>query len=174
MEGHTLLPDLWSETRGLPRRRRPGRAGMTATSGLLRLRTRQPIELIDLTDELRAFARRSGLRTGWVGVQVLHTTAALLMNENEPLLLGDLRDALERLAPRGAGYAHDDMERRLDAEAEERPNGHSHAKALLLRASETLHVVGGALRLGRFQRLFLAELDGPREREISLVGLGAR
>jgi thiamine phosphate synthase YjbQ (UPF0047 family) len=54
----------------------------------------------------------------------------------------------------------------------ERPNGHSHAKALLLRTSETLHVVGGRLQLGRWQRLLLLELDGPRERELSLLALG--
>ena len=145
-----------------------------ARSELLRRRSQAPVELIDLTEEVWSFTRRSGLREGWIGVQVLHTTAALAFNENEPLLREDLRALLERLAPRGAGYEHDDFSRRSDLEEEERPNGHSHAKALLLRASETVHVVGGAPRLGRYQRLFLVELDGPRKREVSLMALGMR
>ena len=107
-------------------------------------------------------------------MQVLHTTAALFLNEDEPLLKGDLVGLLERLAPRRADYAHDDFSRRRDLEPEERANGHAHAKALLLRASETIHVVDAAPRLGRYQRLFLAELDGPRGRDVSMVALGAR
>jgi len=174
MEGHVLLSTPLREVHRIEGHRRLRSGGWMAESTLLRRRTQAPVELIDLTDELRAFVGRSGLREGWVGVQVLHTTAALALNENEPLLQEDLRALLERLAPRGAGYEHDDFSRRRDLEEEERPNGHAHAKALLLRASETVHVVGGTPRLGRYQRLFLVELDGPREREVSLMALGAR
>ena len=92
--------------------------------------------------------------------------------EGGPLLLEDLTSLLERLAPQGAGYAHDDLDRRADVPPEERPNGHSHAKAALLRTSETLNVVAGSLQLGRWQRVLLVELDGPRSREVSLVALG--
>jgi secondary thiamine-phosphate synthase enzyme len=174
MEGHLLRSVAVPGVARLARRSAPGWNRSVATSGLVSLATRQPLELIDITDEVGAFARRTGLRVGWVSVQVLHTSAALFLNENEPLLLDDLVSLLERLAPRTAAYAHDDMSRRVQPEPEERPNGHAHAKALLLRASENVHVVGGALRLGRYQRLFLAELDGPRRREVSLVALGAK
>jgi secondary thiamine-phosphate synthase enzyme len=150
------------------------RIGLSAASEALRLRSAIPIELIDLTLRLQDFVRRSGLHTGWLNVQVRHTTAALAVNEDEPLLRSDLLRLLERLAPCAASYAHDELERRRDVEPGERPNGHAHAKALLLRASETLNVVGGALQLGRWQRVFLLELDGPREREVSLVVIGDR
>ena len=97
------------------------------------------------------------------------------VNENEPLLLGDLLALLERLAPRGAvAYAHDELHRRPDVPADERPNGHAHAKALLLRTAETLNVAAGRLQLGRWQRVLLLDLDGPREREVSLLGMGER
>ena len=79
----------------------------------------------------------------------------------------------ERLAPRGAGYAHDALHLREGVPDDERPNGHSHAKASLLRCSETLNVVAGELQLGRWQSVLFVELDGPREREISLVALGS-
>jgi len=137
------------------------------------VRTRQPSEFVDLTPRVEAFVRAAGLVTGWVNVQTRHTTTGLLVNELEPLLLGDLTTLLERLAPRGAGYAHDALHRRDGVPPDERPNGHSHAKASLLRSSETLNVVGGSLQLGRWQRVLLVELDGPRAREVSLVALGA-
>jgi secondary thiamine-phosphate synthase enzyme len=173
MEGHVLLTPLPEVARLTPRRRaRTG--GVVSSDRLLRIRSRRPVDLIDLTEELTAFTRRSGVGVGFVGIQVLHTTAALFLNENEPLLHGDLVELLERLAPCARVYQHDDFSRRAELEPDERVNGHSHAKALLLRASETLHVVGGAPRLGRFQRVFLAELDGPRERDVSLLAFGAR
>jgi thiamine phosphate synthase YjbQ (UPF0047 family) len=54
----------------------------------------------------------------------------------------------------------------------ERPNGHSHCRALLLAPSACLNVVEGRLRLGRWQRVFLVELDGPRTREVSVLLMG--
>jgi secondary thiamine-phosphate synthase enzyme len=90
------------------------------------------------------------------------------------LLVDDLIALLERLVPRGAGYAHDELHRRADAEPDERPNGHAHAKAVLLRTAETLNVAGGQLQLGRFQRVLFVELDGPRQREVSFLAMGQR
>jgi secondary thiamine-phosphate synthase enzyme len=107
-----------------------------------------------------------------VNIQTRHTTTGLLVNEHEPLLLEDLTRFLERLAPRDTRYAHDELHRRTGVPPDERPNGHSHAKASLLRTAETLNVVGARLQLGRWQRVLLVELDGPRSREVSLVALG--
>jgi secondary thiamine-phosphate synthase enzyme len=55
---------------------------------------------------------------------------------------------------------------------DERSNGHAHCRALLLGVSATLNIVDGRLLLGRWQRVFFVELDGPRERAISAVVLG--
>ncbi len=96
------------------------------------------------------------------------------MNENEPGLLRDALALLERLAPRGVGYAHDQLHLRPGVPPDERPNGHAHAKALLLRTAETVNVAAGRPQLGTWQRVLLVELDGPREREVSLLALGER
>jgi octaprenyl-diphosphate synthase len=98
----------------------------------------------------------------------MHTTLGLAINENEPLLLGDFESLLERLAPSGGGYKHDDFERRLDIAVGEPANGHAHCRQLLLTSFATLLVEGGDLVLGRWQSAFAVELDGPRRREVAL------
>lgn len=143
-----------------------------AIEGDLRLTTVAPLEWIDLTPRLENFVVGSGLQTGLVNIQVRHTTAAIVVNEDEPLLRQDLERMLERAAPAAAGYAHDQLHLRTGVPPDERPNGHSHVRALFLRASESINVARGQLQLGRWQRVFLLELDGPRERLVSLVALG--
>jgi secondary thiamine-phosphate synthase enzyme len=137
--------------------------------------TRERTQFVDLTPGVRACVQRSRIDRGIVLVRALHTTATIVVNENEPLLLEDLRQMLERLAPENGTYAHDDFARRGEAiEPDERRNGHSHARAVLLGAAGPVGVTEGALDLGRWQSLLLAELDGPRRRSISVLVLGTR
>jgi len=144
------------------------------TVGRLAIRTREAVEVVDLTARIEAFVEATALEAGWVNVQSRHTTAGIVVNENEPGLLRDALALLERLAPRGAGYAHDELHLRPGVPPDERPNGHAHAKALLLRTAETVNVAAGRLQLGTWQRVLLVELDGPREREVSLLALGEK
>ena len=103
----------------------------------------------------------------------MHTTAAILVNEHEPLLLDDLSRVLAGWAPAHARYSHDDFERRTaNMTPDERPNGHAHARAMALQASTTLAVIGDEVQLGRWQRIFLVELDGPRSREVVVTTVG--
>ena len=169
MEAHARADESWPPLSLVHTEVAPRFVSAAAT---LRLATSTPLEIIDLTDRVGAFLGAVHLETGWVNVQSRHTTTGLVVNEHEPLLLEDLTNLLERLAPRETGYAHDALHRRVNVPPDERPNGHSHAKASLLRTSETLNVAGGRLRLGRWQRILLVELDGPRDREVSLVALG--
>ncbi len=169
MDGHVLAEDTWPPL-SLVRPEITPRLVSAATC--LRLKTAGPTSIVDLTSRVEAFVSASLLETGWVNVQSRHTTTGLLVNEYEPLLLRDLARLLERLAPRDAGYAHDALHLRDNVPPDERPNGHAHAKASLLRSSETINVAGRQLQLGRWQRVLFVELDGPREREISLVALG--
>lgn len=130
---------------------------------------------IDLTAWAERCVRQSGVEQGIALVRALHTTAAIVVNEKEPLLLGDLRAMLERLAPEGETYAHDDpARRRVNLEPGERRNGHSHARALLLGDSKQIGIVEGRLELGRWQSIFLVELDGPRRRTVSITVMGYR
>lgn len=143
----------------------------------IRITTGHATEFIDLTGRIDTLVREAGLRCGFVNVQSLHTTVAVVVNEHEPLLLSDFSALLEAAAPSDVSYRHDDMTlRRENLTVEERVNGHAHCRALLLPTSACLNVVDGRIRLGRWQRLFVVELDGPRERELSigLMGEGAR
>jgi secondary thiamine-phosphate synthase enzyme len=140
---------------------------------LLYLRTHACLELIDLTDILWKVVQESGIKKGFVNIQTKHTTTAILINENEPLLLADIQDALEKLVPQNHPYRHDDFKiRTVNLTPDEKPNGHSHCKALFLRASETINLVDSTLQLGPWQRIFFVELDRARNREVSVMILG--
>ena len=136
--------------------------------------TREATEFVDLTPTLVALVQSLGVREGLLTVQTLHTTTGVMINEHEPLLLGDLKAMFERLVPAGR-YDHDDFERRtVNLTPDERVNGHAHCRAALLRTSESLPIVNGALTLGRWQRVFLVEFDGPRRREVSVALVATR
>lgn len=145
-----------------------------AAHARVELRTEHPFQLVDVTPVVEERVRRSGVALGTATVQVLHTTAALFLNENEPRLLEDVAAYLRRLVPAHRRYLHDDLDQRQGPIAvDERPNARAHLQALLLPSSLVLNVAGGSLELGRWQRLFLAELDGPRTRTLSIVVAGA-
>jgi secondary thiamine-phosphate synthase enzyme len=138
------------------------------------VRTERPFEIVDVTDLVAQRVRCAGLVIGIVTVQTAHTTTAILVNEHEPLLLEDLRRLLERLAPQGARYRHDDLDaRRPRVASGERRNGHAHCRAMLLPSSATLNVRDGRIELGCWQRILLVELDGARKRTLSISVLGA-
>jgi len=130
-----------------------------------------PGAFIDITDDVAAALRASGVSDGLVHVYSTHTTAAIRINENEPLLLGDFQRFLGGLAE-GEDYDHDDMERRLDVGPDEPVNGSAHCRQLLLGTSETLPVVDGRLEMGRWQRIFLVELCSARERQVVVRAIG--
>lgn len=139
----------------------------------IQIATERPTQFIDVTDRIQSLVVASRIRTGFVNIQSLHTTAAVVVNEHEPLLLADFASLLERTAPLDAWYAHDDMRRRTaNLVPGERANGHAHCRALFLSPSAFLNVVSGCLQLGRWQRVFFLELDGPRTRDVSVIVLG--
>jgi secondary thiamine-phosphate synthase enzyme len=151
-----------------------GAAAAAVRHESLTVRTKARVEVVDLTEEVQAAVQRSGMRDGLAFLQTLHTTTALVVNEDEPLLREDVGALLERLAPCKGVYAHNDLARRHDVSADESANGDAHCRALVLGHSATLAVAGGRLRLGRWQRLLFLELDGPRERSLALTVLGSR
>ena len=128
---------------------------------------------LDITEDVRQVIAASGVEWGQATVFSNHTTAAIRLQENEPLLLEDLKDLLRRLAPDGEYYRHNDFDiRTVNMHPDEPKNGHSHCQHLLLSTSETIPVVGRELQLGPFQSIFLVELDGARERQICVSVLG--
>ena len=139
----------------------------------LPLTTRQATEFVDLTDRLQRIVADAAIGVGIINIQTLHTTTAVVVNEHEPLLLADFQAALEAGAPEDGRYRHDDLTlRTVNLTEAERPNGHAHCRALVLPTSVGLNISGGRLVLGRWQRVFFVELDGPRDREISVLVFG--
>ena len=143
------------------------RVGMKLHRRVIRREATRAPEFVDITDEIAAAVDASGIHEGTVTVFSRHTTAAVKINENEPLLLEDMARFLARIAPRDDEYRHNDFTiRTANMTEDECPNGHSHCQHLLLSASETIPVCDGAPLLGRWQRVFLVELDRPRPREV--------
>lgn len=131
-------------------------------------------EFIDITDSIRDCVEKAGISTGFVVVYSKHTTASIKINENEPLLLQDMEQFLERMSPRNGEYKHNDFKiRTVNMTEDECPNGHAHCQHLLLGTSETIPIVDGAMQFGRWQSIFLIELDHPRAREVVVQVLGA-
>jgi secondary thiamine-phosphate synthase enzyme len=117
-------------------------------------------QCIDVTDRVRAVVGRGGVAAGLCHVMVLHSTAAVVVNEfADPNIGQDVLTALDRAVPEHAGWLHD----RID------DNAHAHVKATLLGPAEVVPVKDGELLLGTWQRILLVELDGPRRRRVSVT-----
>ena len=148
--------------------------GLTFWAETLAFRTTAAREFLDVTERVAEVVRRSGVSQGWVSVFSKHTTAAVVLNENEPLLLKDMGAMLERLSGSGGSYLHNDMSLRTgEMEPEECANGHAHCQHLLVSGSENIPVADGRMDLGRWQRIFLLELDRPRDRQLAVQVFGA-
>ena len=138
-------------------------------SQTLTIETDERIELVDLTDRLMAIARQQGVREGFLNLWSMHTTCAVFINEFQSALLTDIKQVLEQLVARDAEWRHNDP-----AHSDcDRMNADSHLRALLLGHSMTLQISGGEIVLGQWQRVLMAELDGPRARSlrVQVVGL---
>jgi secondary thiamine-phosphate synthase enzyme len=121
------------------------------------IETRARVEFRDVTDLIQKVVSESRVQSGTCFLFVPHTTAALLINENDdPGLQKDLDNFLKTLAPRDRDYQHDDG------------NCDAHLKAAVIGNSKALLIENGRLVLGRWQGVFLCEFDGPRRRELRI------
>jgi secondary thiamine-phosphate synthase enzyme len=120
-----------------------------------RVKTNRRTQLVDVTSEVERVVAKSGVNDGMCQVFVPHTTAAVMINEHaDPDVAGDLEGVFDRLVPHRGAYRH--------AEG----NTASHAKAVMVGASQVIFVEHGRLALGTWQGMFLCEFDGPRERTV--------
>ena len=142
-------------------------AGVKISLSTLVVKSTTAPEFIDITDRVNDFVRQSDIRNGMVLVFSKHTTVAITIQENEPLLLGDMANMLEHLSPQNGYYRHNDFDvRTVHMHKDECPNGHSHCQHLTLGTSETIPIVDGRLPLGEFQRIFAVELDGQKALQV--------
>jgi secondary thiamine-phosphate synthase enzyme len=147
---------------------------MNALVARIAVETTRAPEFIDITTQVRGHVLDSGVRDGLACIYSKHTTAAIKINENEPLLLTDMVRFLQQMAPVDQYYAHNDFTiRTVNMSEDECPNGHSHCAHLTLGTSETIPIIDGELQLGQYQSIFVIELDRPREREILVSVISA-
>lgn len=130
---------------------------------------------VDLTEELTRAIKDAGVTSGCAVAYCAHTTCALIINEWEDGALDDLAARLERFIPREDYFAHDDMSRRTQNLVEdERANGQAHVLQMIIGGtSHAIPVGDGEPMLGRWQRLFLLELDEPKARTVVWHVFGA-
>jgi len=152
-------------------------ADRTAASGAFEVHgetivvdTHDRIEIIDLTDRVMAVVRSVGVREGIASLFSLHTTCTVFINEFQRALTVDIQRFLEHLAEREGDWLHNDPEH-SDCD---RMNADAHLRATVLGHNLTLQVSGGEAVLGQWQRVLLAELDGPRERTLRVQVMGIR
>lgn len=146
---------------------------MKTSNKIINLKTATTLDFIDITDKIQKILKNIKIKNGVVNIQSLHTTMAIIVNEAEPLLIGDMKKMLNRIAPRTAKYMHDNFEIRTVNMCEgECKNGHSHCKSVHLPTSQMLNVVKNNLQLGRWQRVFAIELDRSRPRKVALQIMG--
>ena len=126
------------------------------------LTTDQRVEIHDITQDVEAVLKNSGISEGLLNVYSRHSTSGVVINENELGLVKDFQLALQKLVPEGAGYQHD----RIDNNAD------SHIRSFIIGGSQTIPVENGRLMLGTWQSIFFVELDGPRQRKITVTVMG--
>ena len=126
----------------------------------LRIKTTAPKQIIDLTDTIQALIQQANLNQGLCAVFVSHTTAAITTGEIGEGTEQDFLQIIEEIIPRiQFRHAHDPS------------HAWSHMASSLLGPSLTLPVSAGRLVVGTWQSVMLVELDGPREREVSVTML---
>src|SRR5262245_19724990 len=150
-------------------------ADVTSISGAFRahgeafiVRSSERVDVLVLTDRVRALVRGSGVSDGIASVFSTHTTCAVLINEFQGALVADIKTSLERMVARDDGWLHNDP-----AHSDcDRMNADAHLRAMVLGHGLTLQVTGGDVVLGQWQRVLMAELDGPRERTLRIQVVG--
>jgi len=121
------------------------------------VKTDRRTQLVNVTAQVQRVVAASGVVTGICYLYVPHTTAAITINEcADPDVARDVEGALDRLIPVRGAYRHREG------------NSDSHVKAVLVGASQVIHVADSKLVLGRWQGVFFCEFDGPRDRRLQV------
>jgi len=118
---------------------------------------------VNITPQVKAVVQKSGIREGLVLVNAMHITASVYINDDEPGLLKDYDQFLERLAPHAADYRHN-----LTGE----DNGDAHIKRQLMGREVVVAITDGALDFGPWEQIFYGEFDGRRKKRVLVKVIG--
>jgi secondary thiamine-phosphate synthase enzyme len=121
----------------------------------IRVKTDRRTQMVDITSDVQRIVAALGIRVGTCFIYVPHTTAGVLINEHaDPDVASDAEGTFDRLVPMAGPYRHSEG------------NSDSHVKSMLAGPTQFVFVEDGKLALGRWQGIFFAEFDGPRERKV--------
>ncbi|MGB9199957.1 secondary thiamine-phosphate synthase enzyme YjbQ [Methanobacterium sp.] len=129
---------------------------------VLDIKTDKRIEIKDITQEIQLIVKQSHCKNGIVNIYSKHSTSGIVINENETGLIKDFKSALEDLVPVEGNYNHNCIDNNAD----------SHIRSFIIGSSETVPLYNGKLDLGTWQSIFFVELDGPRNRKITVTIMG--
>jgi secondary thiamine-phosphate synthase enzyme len=138
----------------------------------IQLKSESQIEFINITDKVEDVVVNSGIRDGQVLVYSPHTSAGIVINHDEPMLIQDFMRVLYRLIPMDDRYSHDLFELKKNRVSDGRSNGHSHCKTMIVGISESVPLEGGKMLITEKQSIFLVEMDGSRSRDVIVQVIG--
>jgi secondary thiamine-phosphate synthase enzyme len=118
---------------------------------------------IHITPQIEGIVKKSDVREGMVLVSAMHITAGVYVNDNEPGLIEDIDQWLEKLAPFNPNYRHHQTGE---------DNGDAHLKSMLVHHEVIVPITAGKLDLGPWQRIFYAEFDGQRDKRLVVKVMG--
>jgi len=136
---------------------------MKVLTEYMKFHTKTHRAYVHITPQIEAMVKKSGVKEGMVLVSAMHITAGVYVNDNEPGLIEDIDQWLEKLAPFNANYRHHQTGE---------DNGDSHLKSLLVHHEVIVPITAGQLDLGPWQRIFYAEFDGQRDKRVIVKVMG--
>lgn len=139
---------------------------------IITLESQHQIEFIDITEQVKKVLAKAGISDGLVTVYSPHTTASIVVNHNEPMLIQDMIRTLYRIAPIDERYSHDMFELTQAIQSDGRSNGHSHCKNMILGGSASIPVADKQMMIKELQSVFFVELDGARSRDYVVQVMG--
>ena len=121
-------------------------------------------ELFNIAERVQAAVAESGVGEGLVLVNAMHITASVFVNDDERGLHADLERWLEKLAPEKpySQYKHNGSEDNADA----------HLKRTIMGREVAVAITAGRLDLGPWEQIFYYELDGKRDKRVSVKIIG--
>ena len=142
--------------------------------------TQQRRQFVRITDDVAAAVHESGVQEGMVLVSAQHITAGVWVNDDEPGILEDTLEWLDKLAPPSWRPPTNDVAAQLLPEPGDfrhhrggEDNGDAHWKNLLVHHQVVLPITEGELDLGPWQAVFYCEFDGGRPKRMVIKVLGA-
>ncbi len=134
------------------------------------IQSKKNSELINVTDKVSELIAKSKIKEGFVQVFTLHTSSAMLINEDEPGLEEDISDFMLKLVPEEGTYRHHHF---FPQDGRPAINAWAHIRSCLLGSHVALLVFNGELFKGGRQNIYFVELDGPKRRSFVVQVVGA-